>query len=159
MDLGSVLLVLAIIVALAAYIGRPLVRGQALALRSPDHDLSALLAERDRILSTLQELDMDSAVGKLEPADYEAQRAGLVERGAAVLRQIDQRTGRPDQVDPSEIDPLNAQIEAEVARMRQLLSDSPVAGASCPNCGGQIRRSDSFCTHCGEALTAASAHA
>jgi len=54
-----------------------------------DHQRSTLLAERDRVLTALHELDFDYAMGKIPQEDYPEQRTVLLHTGAEVLRQLD----------------------------------------------------------------------
>ncbi len=93
MDLGSLFIILSLTVLVGIFVSRPLLDGKHTvtesASPSPDHELSSLMAERDRLLNSLQELDFDAALGKIPPEDYPNQRAGLLQRGAQVLRQID----------------------------------------------------------------------
>lgn len=50
------------------------------------------MAERDRVINSLQELDFDFKLGKIPSEDYPTQRTKLLERGADVLRKIDSLT-------------------------------------------------------------------
>src|SRR3990170_7072953 len=90
MELAALLVVLGLAVVAAAYIVRPLREGTA---REPDErerHLSELRAEQDQTLVLLHELDMDYAMGRVEPEDYQASRAARIRRGAALLREIDE---------------------------------------------------------------------
>ncbi|RME87638.1 MAG: hypothetical protein D6770_08835, partial [Anaerolineae bacterium] len=75
MEIGAILLLLALLVPIVLYVVQPFGRGETL---NPDtageHELSALLAERERVIASLQELDFDHALGKIAPEDYSAQR-------------------------------------------------------------------------------------
>ncbi len=55
-----------------------------------DHQRSALLAERDRVLTALQDLDFDNALGKVPVEIYREQRGLLLQTGASVLRRLDE---------------------------------------------------------------------
>lgn len=98
MDLGSLLLVLALLVLVGLFVARPLFERKAIPVpalaEQEDQELSTLLAERDRILNALQELDFDRDLGKVPEPDYPAQRAALLQRGAEVLRRLDERRAR-----------------------------------------------------------------
>ncbi len=48
-----------------------------------------LKAEREAVLQAVRELDFDYQTGKFAESDYRAQREGLVQRGAALTRQIE----------------------------------------------------------------------
>ncbi len=93
MDIGSIFLILALLVLVGLYISRPFFERQSdipdAAQSSSEHERSALLAERDRILNALQELDFDYTLGKIPEEDYPNQRATLLQRGAQVLRDLD----------------------------------------------------------------------
>lgn len=154
MDLGSILFGLALLILLAAFVGRPLLNSANVSIvGAPDRKLSRLLAERDRILNTLQELDMDYAVNKLEERDYRIQRSALVERGAQVLREIDQLSELPPTIEPAQVNDLEAQIEAEILRLRTRSASESEPAGYCPACGSAAQAGDRFCTHCGETLT------
>src|SRR3989337_3677596 len=97
MDIGSIFLILALLVLVGLFIGRPLFERKAISVSEEEHELSSLLAERDRLLNALQELDFDYSLGKIPEDDYPAQRALLVQKGADILRQLD--TYQPDELD------------------------------------------------------------
>jgi hypothetical protein len=93
MDLGSILIILALILVTVAFVGHPLMRGVGLEVTEINRRLSELLAERDRVLAGLEELDMDHAMDKVLQEDYLVQRGSLVSRGAEVLKAIDEMQG------------------------------------------------------------------
>ncbi len=101
MDLGSIFLLLALLTLVAMFVGRPIFERKRMistvvAIDESEHQRSALLAERDRILNAIQELDFDNALGKIPEDDYPGQRQRLLANGAAVLRQLDAlETGAP----------------------------------------------------------------
>lgn len=94
--IGSLFLVLALAVLVALFVARPFLRRANAAQKylqpeaqQREHERSALLAERDRVLEALQELDFDYALGKVPEEEYPAMRAELLRKGAGVLRQLD----------------------------------------------------------------------
>jgi hypothetical protein len=89
MDIGSIFLILGLLILVGLFLSRPLIERTATAVSQEEHEYSALLAERDRLLNALQELDFDNVLGKIPEEDYPAQRALLVQRGADVLRRLD----------------------------------------------------------------------
>lgn len=93
MDIAALFVTLAILVLVAMYLYAPLARRFARPVTQEEHELSALLAERDRLINALQELDFDYKLGKIPSEDYPAQRAQLLQKGAEVLRKIDELTG------------------------------------------------------------------
>lgn len=141
MEIGGLLIGLAILVLVGAYVARPLVERQAQPVSESDRELSALQAERDRILLLLQDLEMDQAMGKIAPEDYQAQRGPLVARGADVLRQIDQR--QPARTASGTAEDA---LEREIAKRRA--SGAGPAGY-CVRCGHSLQSGDRFCIRCG----------
>jgi hypothetical protein len=97
MDLGSIFLIIALLTLVGLFISQPLF-GKVAGAAEPhspgapardDQKHSATLAERDRVLNALSELDFDYAVGKIPEEDYPAQRNTLLEHGVRVLRELD----------------------------------------------------------------------
>jgi hypothetical protein len=93
MDIGAILLLLALLILVGLYISQPLMRRRSTpaSIQSSklNHDLSMLLAEKERILEALEELDNDHELGKIPEEDYPLQRGGMIKRGADILRQLD----------------------------------------------------------------------
>jgi len=92
MDIGALFLLLALLILIALFVSRPFLERQPAADLQEEHAASSLLAERDRILNALQELDFDHALGKIPAEDYPSQRSSLLQRGAGILRQLDALT-------------------------------------------------------------------
>lgn len=131
MDIGSIFLILGLFLLVALFVARPLIEQRSTVVTREEHDYSALLAERDRLLNALQELDFDYTLGKIPEEDYPAQRASLLTRGANVLRQIDALQPEAPQ------DDIEARIEAAIAARRADAARIPAA--SLPN-GNGLRR-------------------
>jgi rubrerythrin len=177
MELGSFFLLLALTIPVALFIARPLLDKET-AEATPEedlqeHEISALLAERDRILTALEELDFDNALGKIPEGDYEPTRQRLLMQGAEVLRRLD--TIDPDSADTD----IEQRIEAAIAERRAATSGTaetpqPVvvdaddevelqlaarrraregkSAGFCPQCGNPVQESDRFCPKCGKPL-------
>jgi hypothetical protein len=71
------------------YIGQPFIQSRGRRATQDDHEVSSLMAEYDRAVNTLQELDFDNALGKIPAEDYPRQRAELLAKGADLLRRLD----------------------------------------------------------------------
>jgi hypothetical protein len=148
MDLGSLLVILALGLMAAIFIAQPLMGSRRLSVSKEERRLSELQAERDRVLATLQDLDMDQAMGKILQEDYQAQRAALLLRGAEVLKAIDELRGTVGEMIP-ETD-LEIEIETAIARLRR--GEDQASGGTCSSCGREVIAGDRFCVHCGASL-------
>lgn len=171
MDLGSLLLLVSLLIVVALYVSRPFFTRQATLVSQEEHELSVMLAEQERVLTALQELDFDHALGKIPEEDYPALRAGLLARGVEVMRRLDALQARPGSED------LEARIESAIAARRADASRQPgarqvpagiapddeleamlaarrrqrgeKAAGFCPQCGAPFQQSDQFCARCG----------
>lgn len=176
MDIGALLLLLAVIVGVAFFVARPFLEHSRISIASPaEHELSSLLAERDRLITALQELDFDYTLGKIPADDYPATRADLLQRAADALRRLD-----AFQASSANASGAESRVEAAVAARRadaaiRRAAAAPVAALSeedaledllaarraarlekaagfCPKCGKPVTRADKFCPHCGKSL-------
>ena len=168
MEITAILVSLAILILVAVYLYAPFVQGRARRVTEEEHELSALLAERDRVINSLQELDFDYKLGKIPEEDYPAQRSSLVQKGADILRQIDSIAP-----EPASVQDVDARIEKAIAARRADASlvkaevseedlEAMIAARRkgrrerssgfCPKCGKPIMASDRFCPACGKSL-------
>ena len=127
MDIAAIFLTLAILILVAMYLYAPLARRYGRPASEEEHELSALMAERDRLINSLQELDFDFKLGKIPSEDYPAQRTNLLQRGADVLRKIDLLTseGRSNSDSDREV-AQNKKDSAQRKGKRSDLAYSPV---------------------------------
>lgn len=167
MDSGAILLLLAVIVLIGVFVSRPLLQPikRVQETSQQDHEKSALLAERDRLISTVQELEFDHMLGKITDDEFAPQRQALMAKGADLLRQMDalQPASRP-------VEDVEQRVEAAVAHRRavaalpaeddaleKLISArrstrNEKSAGFCPGCGKPVQKSDKFCPRCGSAL-------
>lgn len=162
----SIFLALGIAVFVARYLYAPLLERRARRVTAEEYELSTLLAERERTLSALQELDFDYKLGKVPEEDYPTQRASLLQKGAAILKRLDELT---PQAGHSSKD---ADIERAIASRRRKISASSLTdddieslvvnrrkkritktAGFCPKCGKAVLESDKFCPSCGKLLS------
>lgn len=177
MDIGSIFLVLGLFVLVALFVAKPLLEKKSVAVTREEHELSALLAEKDRVVTTLQELEFDHQLGKIPEEDFPALRTALMQRGADLLRKIDEfqlparlaasedlleaainarRTATAPAAAPATAPARNGgngvrvpddALEQMIANRRR--SRPEKAGGFCPKCGGVVQQSDRFCPKCG----------
>jgi len=170
MDIGVILLTFSILLLAALFITWPLFDTHKLASAPQAQELSALMAERDRTITALQELDFDYSLGKIPAEDYPQQRIELLQRGADVLRKIDalsSKSAAPDDaekrieaaiaarradasVQPSQGVDVDDEIESLISARRSGRKEK--SGGFCPNCGRSILSSDRFCPNCGKVI-------
>jgi len=100
MDVPSLFLVLAVALLVGVFISRPFTNRRTAteklirpATEENEIRRSSLLAERDRILMALQDLEFDFTLGKIPAETYPAQRTELLTNGATVLRKLDELAG------------------------------------------------------------------
>jgi len=124
MDIGSILLGLALVLLVAFVVARPLIyhigpRAQ------PTREADQILGRREQVLIQLRDLDFDSATGKINPEDYAAQRAQLVAEGVTILKQLDalglsaEAAVGPSTASADDIEAAVAQVRARRAGPRR----------------------------------------
>jgi hypothetical protein len=159
MEIGAIFLLLVVLVIIVLFIAQPF-SGKWRIKPQNSREISALLAERERALNALQELDSDHALNKVPAEEYSAQRASLLQKGSDILRKLDELQG--SQIKPLE-KPINTapapipakllsdeDLEDLVARRR---SSNPKKSAGfCSRCGKPILQSDLFCPSCGQVV-------
>jgi RNA polymerase-binding transcription factor DksA len=92
MDIGALLLLIALLLGVSLYLAAPLMNNHSTNVLQGTQEVSSLMAERDRIINALQELDFDFKLGKIPEEDYPVQRAELLHTGANVLKKLDHLT-------------------------------------------------------------------
>jgi hypothetical protein len=177
MDIGSIFLLLALLIPIVIYISRPILEQRLTKVASSEQDISALLARRDQVVASIQELDDDYYLGKIPEGIYPDQRMLLLQDGAAILRQIDESQPAPTTISAEdrleqaivarrlalETAPASAKrngnavppvpdddLEQRIASRRRTMNEK--AGGFCPKCGKPVHASDRFCPKCGATL-------
>lgn len=148
MEFGSILLVFAVVLLVGLYLYAPIAARGRRPNRTESREVSALQAERDRVLDSLRELDFDNSLGIVPAEDYPVQRAELLQRGAVVLRKLDELV--PAAVAASR-KLGDDEIESMIAARR--IERKGRAAGFCPRCGRPVLVTDKFCSSCGKALS------
>ncbi len=172
MDIGAIFLLLSVCLLTGLFVSRPFMqRRRNVAVSVDDQKISSLLAERDRLITALQELDFDHILGKIPAQDYPGMRLELLMRASDVLRHLDEF--QPQQADSNDAE---SRVEAAIASRRadaaiqktekpEILDDDleelvaarraarkEKSSGFCPKCGKPVLRSDRFCPHCGKSI-------
>lgn len=143
------------------FVTRPFFQGQLHRKAQGSQELSFLLAERESLLTALQELDLDQSLGKIPSEDYPSQRKALLKKGADILRKLDAIADNPagrsgkNRTQAKITTSLTAgvtddDLEDMLARRRNGLKNK--TAGFCPQCGNPIQQSDVFCPTCGRSL-------
>jgi len=165
MQIVSIFFTLGILIFVGVFLYMPFLERRARRVTEDEHETSTLLAERERIVNSLQELESDYQLGKVPEEDYPTQRANFLQRGADVLRKLDELAPSSKQVD------TDASIERAIALRRKKTSDKKLtdddiesliasrrkgrkskSAGFCPKCGKPVMATDRFCPACGKTL-------
>ena len=171
MDIGAILLLLAVLLSVSLYLAAPLMRNHSRRVPQETQEASSLMAERDRIINALQELDFDFKLGKIPEEDYPVQRAELLQLGTGVLKKLDGITATlsPNNEDKDEVSRLEkaaAVRQADASDKSKKLTDDEIesmlaarrkarktkSAGFFPRCGKSVLTTDLFCPSCGKAL-------
>jgi NADH pyrophosphatase NudC (nudix superfamily) len=177
MDIGSIFLILALAIPVIIYISRPLLEQSTVNGNNNVKGLSTLLAERDQLIASIQDLDEDYNLGKIPAELYPSRRNALLQEGASILQQIDEyqdssspfshearleeAIGTPRQTlemagatntrNNIAVPPVpDDDLEQRIAARRRTMNQR--AGGFCPKCGKPVQASDRFCPRCGATL-------
>ncbi len=161
MDIGSIFLIFALLILVVLYISRPIIEGKAVLVSVEEHDLSMLLAERDRVINAINELEFDNQLGKVPEGDFPARSTALKQYGAKILQQLDEISPEygaglildvdtPQPKDVKKLPHLDDDLEIMIAARRRARAEK--TGGFCPQCGHAVQQSDRFCPKCGGTL-------
>ena len=111
MPLSSILLILALLILVALFLAKPFLQVETFK-QFEGKELSGLLAERERIIEALLELDFDQRLGKVPEEIYAAQRQNLLQKGANILELLDKESATEASPEFGAEDELEAIIAA-----------------------------------------------
>jgi hypothetical protein len=169
MQIAAILLTLGVIILVGLYLYAPFLERQARRVTQEEQELSTLMAERDRVVNSLQELDFDFNLGKIPEGEYPAQRASLLQKGADILRSIDSYAPQvvSAQDTESRLEKAIAARRADASVKQAVITDDDIeslvaarrkthkdkSAGFCPKCGKPVMASDQFCPSCGKSLS------
>jgi hypothetical protein len=177
MELTAIFFSLAVLILVGIYLYAPFMERRARRVTEEEHELSTLMAERDRVINSLQELDFDFRLGKIPEEDYPLQRGTLLQKGADILRRIDSlappsalakgngsngqdtearleraiAARRADAAVASRVAVTDDDLEALISSRRK--SRVNKSAGFCPKCGKPVMVTDRFCPSCGKSLS------
>ena len=169
MELTAIFFSLAVLILVGMYLYAPFMERRARSVTEEEHELSALMAERDRVINSLQELDFDFSLGKVPEEDYPMQRTSLLQKGADILKKIDSLAPQAASAQDTEArleraiaarraDAALAQAEVPNDELEAMISSrrkgrTHKSAGFCPRCGKPVMVTDRFCPSCGKSLT------
>ena len=169
MELTAIFFSLAILLLVGIFLYAPFMERRARRVTEEEHELSALMAERDRVINALQELDFDFKLGKIPEDDYPLQRSTLLQKGADILRNIDLLAPQISSAQDTEarLERAIAARRADASLARVEVSDDDIesmissrrktrtnkSAGFCPRCGKPVMVTDRFCPSCGKSLS------
>lgn len=122
--------------------------------RTPEaRQVAELTIQHEMAVKSLRDLENDYAAGKLDDADYQAQRNVLLAEGVAVLQRLDALQAGLAVADPV----LDKEIETAVAARRVITPQADAPRPTCLTCGAGVRIGARFCDQCGAPLPAPAA--
>lgn len=168
MTIGSILLGLALLVAVGLFVTRPLF-ARTPHRRRRMNEYQALQAQKEAILVEIRALDFDFETGKVPEEEYRSLREAYVSEAADLLMQLDVLDETFLEAEPAAtperaVRPADDEIEAAIARRRAKVATAPsepkkasqdgqlAGGGFCPQCGQPADADDRFCAHCGHQL-------
>jgi NADH pyrophosphatase NudC (nudix superfamily) len=176
MEPGAIFLILAVIILTGLFISRPFFEPATRGAKpnGQDHLRSSLLAEQDRLITVLQELEFDHVLGKIPEDEFPLQRTALMAQGVEIMRKLDslqpanggesaenrlEKAIAARRADATRGErparsvgnfPQDDDLEKIISARRQAQKES--SSGFCPNCGKPVLKSDKFCPRCGANL-------
>jgi hypothetical protein len=151
MAFSSFLIVLVIFFLAGIFIVRPFLVEQNISTPVVPKKYDSLRAEKERLLSSIEDLDLEYDLQKISSQEHIRNRDILLSKAAEILVQLDKLEKKvPKNMRVSTFveneDDLEAMIET---RRRELKGDK---SRYCSHCGKAVKPEDQYCRKCGEKL-------
>jgi hypothetical protein len=148
MTISSLIIVLFIFILSGLIILRPFLDGSADDQIIGSSSYDSLIAERERLLSAIEELDLELELDKISSQEYSRNRDLLLVEAAGVLKKLE-KTKKPvrSKSQAAVQEASDDELERMIARRRLELKQD--ASRVCSNCQKQINPEDQFCSYCG----------
>ena len=151
MEIGSLLIVLFLFMLSGFFVLRPFFVETENERRAGTTVRDSLVAERERLLHAIEELDLEFELKKISSEEHTRSRDILLAQAAKVLKELDDlpksSRSRPESADPVK---ANDDLEKMIADRRKQLKGEQ--STQCPHCGKSVDKGAQFCSHCGGAL-------
>lgn len=148
MTLTSFIIVLFIFIMAGLIVLRPFLDGVGGKISRTAGVYDSLLAERERLLSAIEDLDLDLELKKISSAEHDQDRNTLLLQAADVLKELD-RVSKPKSGKKAHVkDKGDDELEKMIQDRRKKLKEQKAI--TCSSCGNAIAADDQFCSNCGE---------
>ena len=151
MTASALIIVLFIFILTGLIVLRPFLDRNNQVQRSGSSVYDSLLAEQERLLSAIEELDLDLELKKISADEHGLARQNLLTQAAEVLKEMD-KYSKPDKAkakgvnreDSTPDDDLEKLIQERRKQIKKQRTDV------CSSCGEAIVPGDQFCSQCGK---------
>jgi hypothetical protein len=151
MELGSLLIVIFLFILSGLFILRPFFVHTGAGGRAGTTIRDSLVAERERLLHAIEEIDLEYELDKISPEEHTRNRDILLSEAAIVLKELDDLP-KSGSAKRKKAAPVQKEDDLEIMiadRRKQLKGEISL---KCPRCGESVEKGASFCSHCGGAL-------
>lgn len=170
----EIIVVLAVSIAVSAYISIPFFMKNKLEEPNPEEDgnlnqvnlvqrLKGLHHEKDSVYNSIKDIEFDYEIGKLSKNDFEELDMAYKSKAISLLKEIDEIESRIDLIGihknvvsdvkaGGEEKPVQDVIEREILQFRKS-GNTIDPHIECLNCGKECYPDDVFCSKCGNKLS------
>ncbi len=152
MEFSSLLIVIFIFILSGVFIMRPFMVEEKSTKGSGSSRTDSLIAEKERLLLAIEELDLEYELQKISSEEHNRNRDILLAEAADVIKQLDkiQKPGSSKKKKPLTPAKVDDDLERLINERRQQLKNEKTL--KCPSCNQVVSEGAQFCSHCGEAL-------
>lgn len=151
MEIGSLIIVLLLFFLSGLFVLRPFLVKTESRGRAGTTVRDSLVAEKERLLQAIEEIDLEFELEKISSAEHNRSRDLLMVEAAGILNELDKlpksKSGKKVQAVPVQSEDILEKMIAD--RRKQLKSEQSV---KCPHCDEPVEKGAQFCSHCGGAL-------
>lgn len=152
MEFSSIMIVIFIFILSGVFIMRPFLVEEKKPKRSGSSKTDSLVAEKERLLLAIEELDLEYELDKISVQEHNRNRDILLAEAADVIKQLDkiQKPVSSKKKKTSTSTKADDDLERLINERRQQLKDEK--SLKCHSCDQAVSEGAQFCSHCGEAL-------
>jgi len=139
MEIGSLILLIALLIIVGVYVYSPVINGEYHELSQERKNLILIESQQKAVLKSLVDLDFDFEIGKISSEDHQLNRVGLLLRAETIYQKISNIQANIS------LNISDTQIEKKIKNYKNSLSQI----SNCSECGLPIFTSDKYCGECG----------